>query len=482
MFRRTKIVATVGPASAPADMLDALIEAGVNVFRLNFSHGSADDHKAVARRIREAAENRQRHVAILADLQGPKIRIARFADGPVTLREGEPFTLDIQRDENSGDQHGVGISYPQLTRDCQTGDVLLLDDGLIELRVTAVSEHQVQCTVLTGGTLSNNKGINRKGGGLSAKALTDKDLQDIVTAAEMDVDFLALSFPRDAADVEDARRHYREAGGEGGVVAKIERAEAVADDATLDGIIQASDGVMVARGDLAVEIGDAELVGVQKHIIRRARALQRFVITATQMMESMIHSPQPTRAEVSDVANAVLDGTDAVMLSAETAVGDYPVATVTAMDRIIRGAERTYQERRSDTRLEQPVARIDETIALAAMFAANHMPGVKAIIAMTESGNTPRLMSRVRSGLPIFAFTPHPRTQRRVAILRGVQTVAFDSQALPNDSVNQRAVDILKDAGVVENGDHVLITKGDYVRAHGGTNALKIVSVGSHIR
>ena len=482
MFRRTKIVATVGPASASAEMLDALIDAGVNVFRLNFSHGSAEDHQAVAQRIRNAARLRDRHVAILADLQGPKIRIARFAEGQVQLQEGEPFTLDIRLDDNAGSIDQVGISYPQLTRDCQAGDVLLLDDGLIELRVNNVSEHQVQCTVLTGGRLSNNKGINRKGGGLSAKALTDKDLEDIVTAAQMDVDFLALSFPRDAGDVEEARRRYREAGGAGGVVAKIERAEAVADDATLDGIILASDGVMVARGDLAVEIGDAELVGVQKHIIRRARALQRFVITATQMMESMIHSPQPTRAEVSDVANAVLDGTDAVMLSAETAVGDYPVATVTAMDRIICGAERTYQERRGDPRSEQSAEQVDESIALAAMYVANRMPGIKAIIAMTETGNTPRLMSRVRSGLPIFAFTPHARTQRRVAILRGVQTVPFDSQALPNDSVNQQAVDILKDAGLVADGDHIIITKGDYVSAHGGTNALKIVRVGGNIR
>ncbi|MDX1804360.1 MAG: pyruvate kinase [Alcanivorax sp.] len=482
MFRRTKIVATVGPASASAEMLDALIDAGVNVFRLNFSHGSAEDHQAVAQRIRNAARLRDRHVAILADLQGPKIRIARFAEGQVQLQEGEPFTLDIRLDDNAGSIDQVGISYPQLTRDCQAGDVLLLDDGLIELRVNNVSEHQVQCTVLTGGRLSNNKGINRKGGGLSAKALTDKDLEDIVTAAQMDVDFLALSFPRDAGDVEEARRRYREAGGAGGVVAKIERAEAVADDATLDGIILASDGVMVARGDLAVEIGDAELVGVQKHIIRRARALQRFVITATQMMESMIHSPQPTRAEVSDVANAVLDGTDAVMLSAETAVGDYPVATVTAMDRIICGAERTYQERRGDPRSEQSAEQVDESIALAAMYVANRMPGIKAIIAMTETGNTPRLMSRVRSGLPIFAFTPNARTQRRVAILRGVQTVPFDSQALPNDSVNQQAVDILKDAGLVADGDHIIITKGDYVSAHGGTNALKIVRVGGNIR
>ena len=477
MFRRTKIVATVGPASASPEMLSALMDAGVNVFRLNFSHGNAEGHRQVAQAIHAAAKQKRMHVAVLADLQGPKIRIARFAEGAVVLKEGDGFTLDTRLGDNAGNVRMVGISYPPLTRDSRPGDILLLDDGLIELRVNEVTEHQVQCTVLSGGKLSDNKGINRKGGGLSAKALTEKDLADIVTAADMNVDFLALSFPRDAADVDECRRHFREAGGQGDIIAKIERAEAVADDATLDGIIQAADGVMVARGDLAVEIGDAELVGVQKHIIRRARALDRFVITATQMMESMIHSPQPTRAEVSDVANAVLDGTDAVMLSAETAMGDYPRETVTAMDRIIRGAERTYQERRKPPAPLSALVQTDEAIARAAMMVANQLTTIKAIIAMTDSGNTPRMMSRIRSGIPIFAFTPKPSTQRRVAIYRGVQAVDFNSQALPNDQVNDNAVELLRREGVVQNGDRVIITKGDFVNAQGGTNALKIVEV-----
>ncbi|MGB1203759.1 MAG: pyruvate kinase, partial [Alloalcanivorax venustensis] len=350
MFRRTKIVATLGPASSGADLLARLIDAGVNVFRLNFSHGSADDHRAVAARVREQADAQARNVAILADLQGPKIRIARFRDGPVMLEPGQPFTIDTALDKDAGDSGQVGTDYAGLAEDCRAGDTLLLNDGLLALSVENVAGSRVECRVLVGGELSNNKGINRQGGGLNAQALTDKDREDIKLAASLEVDFLALSFPRHADDIHQARALYREAGGHGDMVAKIERAEAVADPAVLDDIIIAADGVMVARGDLAVEIGDAELVGVQKHIIRRARALDRFVITATQMMESMIHSPQPTRAEVSDVANAVLDGTDAVMLSAETAVGDYPVATVQAMDRIIRGAERTYQSRPSEDR------------------------------------------------------------------------------------------------------------------------------------
>ncbi|MCH2559368.1 MAG: pyruvate kinase [Alcanivorax sp.] len=477
MFRRTKIVATLGPASSDADTLAALIDAGVNVFRLNFSHGSADDHRAVAARVRQQADARGRTVALLGDLQGPKIRVARFRDGPVMLRGGEPFAIDTALDKDAGDATVVGTDYAGLADDCSEGDILLLNDGLIQLQVTAVEGSRVHCRVKVGGELSNNKGINRLGGGLNAEALTEKDRRDVRLAAELDLDFLALSFPRHADDIHQTRALYREAGGQGAMVAKIERAEAVADPATLDALIEASDGAMVARGDLAVEIGDAELVGVQKHIIRRARDLDRFVITATQMMESMIHSPQPTRAEVSDVANAVLDGTDAVMLSAETAVGDYPVATVEAMDRIIRGAERTYQNRPPAHRQEQAMERTDEAIARAAMHVANHLEGVRAIIAMTETGTTPLLMSRVRSGLPIFAFTPNAHTLRRVALYRGVEPLHFDT-TLPADQANRAAVAHLSEAGVVGPEDRVILTKGDAVREGGGTNTLKIVTAG----
>ena len=481
MFRRTKIVATLGPASSETERISALIEAGANVFRLNFSHGDAARREALVHAVRRASAASGASVALLGDLQGPKIRIGAFREGAVELEAGAAFRLDPALGEQDGDRQGVHVSYPQLPADCAPGDVLLLDDGLLELEVQAVRDTAVDCRVTCGGRLSDFKGLNRLGGGLSAPALTDKDRHDITVAAELDLDYLALSFPRNAADVEEARRLYRDAGGVGGIIAKIERAEAVADEHTLDGILQAAEGVMVARGDLAVEIGDAELVGVQKHIIRRARELDRFVITATQMMESMRHHRQPTRAEVSDVANAVLDGTDAVMLSAETAVGEYPVDTVRAMDRIIRGAERAVQSRSLRRSPREPFVRVDESIAVAAMFLANQLEGVRAIISMTESGSTPRMMSRERSGIPVFAFTPHARTRRRVALYRGVQPEAFDSEQLPNEAVNREAVRVLEEKGVVRPGDRVVITKGDYVRAHGGTNALKVVQVGEPI-
>ncbi len=479
MLRRTKIVATIGPACDNDFTLMQLINAGVNVFRLNFSHGDRNTHMTTAQKIRNVSQNLQKSVAILADLQGPKIRIARFTDGQANLENGATFILDANYDEEAGNADIVGLGYKELPNDCNPGDTLLLNDGLIELQVDDVDGSTVKCTVIAGGIISNNKGVNRRGGGLSAESLTDKDKQDIICAAEMDVDYLALSFPRNAADVEEARQLFQTAGGNGGIVAKIERAEAVADDDTLDEIILASDGVMVARGDLAVEIGDPELVGVQKHITWRARQLNRFTITATQMMESMINNPQPTRAEVSDVANAVYDGTDAVMLSAESATGKFPVETVSAMHKIILGAERSYQMRDLLKKDDHTPTSIDESIATAAMQVANRLQGVKAIIAMTETGATPIMMSRIRSGLPIFAFTPHAKTQRRLAVYRGIQTVNFDSAAIAPNQVNQSVVAQLMELGVLHNGDKTILTKGDYVNVNGGTNTMKIVEVGS---
>jgi pyruvate kinase len=481
MQRRTKIVATLGPATQSPEAIEGLVLAGVDVVRLNFSHGSAEDHIARADLVREMARKHGRFVAVLADLQGPKIRIARFAAGKVQLSKGQVFVLDAGLDKNAGDEHGVGIDYEALINDSRPDDILLLDDGRIELKVLRVEGSKLFCEVLVGGPLSNNKGINRKGGGLSAAALTDKDCEDIRTAAQMQVDYLAVSFPRDAADMQLARRLLREAGGEAGLVAKIERAETVNDLSVLDAIIEASEGVMVARGDLGVEIGDAELVAVQKLIIERARTLNRIVITATQMMESMITQSMPTRAEVFDVANAVLDGTDAVMLSAETAAGAYPVETVQAMGRVIVGAEKHPHSHRSKHRMDEVFHKIDESIAMAAMYAANHLHGVKAIICMTESGDTPRLMSRIRSHLPIYAFSRNPRTQNRVALFRGVQTIPFDSDSFPVGEVNARAVEELVSRGVVETGDHVLISRGDYANAQGGTNCLRVIRVGDPI-
>lgn len=476
--RRTKIVATLGPSSSSPQVLEQLILAGMNVARLNFSHGTPDEHKARARLVRELAAKHDRHVALLGDLQGPKIRIAKFANKRIELQEGDAFRFSISHPRDAGTQEVVGIDYPDLVKDCKVGDELLLDDGRVIMVVDQVTATELICSVTVGGPLSDHKGINRRGGGLTAPALTDKDKADIKLAAEMELDYLAVSFPRDAADMEYARRLRDEAGSDAWLVAKIERAEAVADDEALDGLIRASDGVMVARGDLGVEIGDAELVGIQKKIIAHARRLNKFVITATQMMESMIHSPMPTRAEVSDVANAALDYTDAVMLSAESAAGDYPVEAVKAMARVCVGAEKHPTSQKSSHRMGRSFERCDESIALAAMYTANHFPGVKAIIALTESGYTPLIMSRIRSSVPIFAYSPHRATQARVAMFRGVQTIPFDAAALPAEQVSQAAVNELLKRGVVEPGDWVIMSKGDSYDTIGGTNTLKILQVG----
>jgi len=482
MLRRTKIVATLGPATDTPEALASIIRAGVDVTRLNFSHGSADEHIARARSVRDAATSQGRFVALLADLQGPKLRIARFAENKVFLEAGQTFVLDAAMDKEAGTSGRVGIDYEQLISDVAPGDILVLDDGRIEMEVESVEDHSITSRVLIGGPLSNNKGLNKRGGGLSAEALTEKDKQDIVTAARLGADYVAVSFVRTAEDMHTARRLLSEAGSDADLVAKIERAELAHDEAALDAVIEASDAVMVARGDLAVEIGDAELVGVQKHVINRARTLNRVVITATQMMESMITSPMPTRAEVSDVANAVMDYTDAVMLSAETAVGDYPTEAVEAMVRICLGAEKHPSMHQSRHRIHESMEHVDEAIALSAMYAANHLDGVTAIICMTETGATPRLMSRIKSSLPIFAFSRHPTTQYRVVLFRGVQTVPFDSARIPNEQTNALAVAQLVEHGVVNDGDLVVITKGDYVNAQGGTNSVKIVRVGSDIR
>ncbi|MDV7209873.1 pyruvate kinase [Azotobacter beijerinckii] len=477
-FRRTKIVATLGPASNSPERLEQLILAGLDVARLNFSHGTADEHRARAHLVRELAAKHGRFVALLGDLQGPKIRIAKFAGKRIELKEGDSFRFSVTHPRDAGTQEVVGIDYPDLVKDCNVGDELLLDDGRVVMVVREKTADELHCTVLIGGPLSDHKGINRRGGGLTAPALTAKDKVDIKLAAELDLDYLAVSFPRDAADMELARRLRDEAGSKAWLVAKIERAEAVADDAALDGLIRASDAVMVARGDLGVEIGDAELVGIQKKIILHARRYNKAVITATQMMESMIHSPMPTRAEVSDVANAVLDNTDAVMLSAESAAGEYPVEAVQAMARVCLGAERHPTSTRSSHRLGHTFERCDESIALAAMYTANHFPGVKAIISLTESGYTPLIMSRIRSSVPIFAFSPHRETQARVALFRGVYTVPFDPAAVAPEKLSQAAVDELIKRGVVKPGDWVILTKGDSYNTIGGTNGMKILHVG----
>jgi pyruvate kinase len=472
--RRTKIVATVGPATDDPKILEGMLRVGVDVVRVNFAHGTVEDHITRIRQVRKWAATLGRDIGVLVDLQGPKIRIQRFITGSVLLPEGARFVLDAKLPADGGSQAGVGITYESLPKDVVAGDTLLLDDGRIVLLVEEVRGSCVICHVRVGGRLSDNKGINRLGGGLSAPALTAKDREDISIAADLQTDFLAVSFPRCAADIEEARRLLRAAGGHGAVIAKIERAEALTE---VEAIIQASEVVMIARGDLGVEIGDAELPGVQKRIIHLARQLNRVSITATQMMESMIHSQTPTRAEVLDVANAVMDGTDAVMLSAETASGDYPIKAVEAMSRICQGAEKQRETQRSKHRIDSLFERVDEAIAMATMYTANHL-GVSAIVALTESGSTVLWMSRISSGIPIFALTRHETTRRRLMLYRGVYPLRFDVVHVNPSWVIRATINAVHHRGMVQKGDLVILTKGDYKGIAGGTNTMKIVRVG----
>ena len=481
MPRRTKIVATLGPNSSDEQSIRALIEAGVNVFRLNFSHGTADDHRQRAVSIRKLGRVLKMPVGILCDMQGPKIRIGRFAqDRQFNLENGSTFCLDSQMPVDAGNGDGVYIAQA-LLEDIEQGSVLLLDDGRLTLQVRVKTAYSAVCTVVQGGILSSNKGVNKFGGGLSANALTEKDKADIKTAATLNTDYLAISFVQSKQDIEETRELLKQAGSKAHIIAKIERAEAIT-DALLPGIIASADGVMVARGDLGVEIGDANLVAVQKQLIEAASAANKVVITATQMMESMISAPIPTRAEVFDVANAVLDGTDAVMLSAETAVGQYPIETVKAMARVIEGAEKHPLAQRSKHRINETFERIDESLALSAMYVANHLKGVKAIICMTETGFTPLLMSRITSSLPIYAMAEKAGTCEITALYKGVIPVPFDTSNLDPSTINHCAVEKLREHAEVVDGDLVLITKGDFVNVHGGTNTLKIVRVGDVIR
>lgn len=474
-LRRTKIVCTMGPATDRGNNLEKIIAAGANVVRMNFSHGSPEDHLERAKNVREIANKLGRHVAILGDLQGPKIRVSTFKDGKIFLNIGDKFVLDADLPKGEGTQEAVGLDYKTLPQDVVPGDILLLDDGRVQLKVLTTEGSKVSTEVIVGGPLSNNKGINKLGGGLSADALTEKDKEDIKLAARIGVDYLAVSFPRSGADLNYARELAQAAGLNAKIVAKVERAEAVATEEAMDDIILASDVIMVARGDLGVEIGDPELVGVQKKLIRRSRKLNRAVITATQMMESMISNPMPTRAEVMDVANAVLDGTDAVMLSAETAAGQYPAETVAAMARVCLGAEKMPSINISRHRLDVKFTSIEESVAMSAMYAANHMEGVAAIVAMTSSGKTARLMSRISSGLPIFALSRNQEALNLCALYRGVTPVYCNETSRTVEGA-KAAIKLLKDKGFLVAGDLVLLTQGDEL-AVGGTNTCRTLVV-----
>lgn len=476
MSRHTKIVATLGPASSDAAVLEKLVLAGVDVVRMNFSHGKPEDHVARATAVRAAAVAVGRPVGILGDLQGPKIRVGKFADNKIRLENGANFILDAQCP--LGDQDRVGLDYKDLPKDVVNGDILLLDDGRLKLQVTAVRGSEIHTRVLQGGELSNNKGINRQGGGLTAPALTAKDMDDIKTAAQIGVDFVAVSFPKSAADMYMARQLLRAAGSHALLIAKIERTEAVAN---LDEILEASDGIMVARGDLAVEVGDASVPALQKKMIRAAREKNKLTITATQMMESMILSPVPTRAEVSDVANAVLDGTDAVMLSAETASGQYPVETVEAMARVCLEAERSAEVTLDQEFLNRVFTRIDQSIAMAAIWTAHHLK-VKAIAALTQSGSTALWMSRINCGVPIYALTPDPASVGKMVLYREVCPLLMEQNHTDRERLLGEAESLLINSGVVAAGDLIVLTIGEPIGASGSTNTLKIVRVGEHLR
>jgi pyruvate kinase len=474
-LRRTKILATLGPATDAPGVLDELVRAGVNVVRLNFSHGTPEHHAERVNAVREAAARQGREVGILADLQGPKIRIEKFEGGKVSLKAGDPFSLVCRADAPPGDTRQVGVSYLGLVNDVHVGDMLLLDDGLIALRVSSIAGDTVHTEILTDGFLSDRKGLNRLGGGLSLGALTEQDKEHIVIAARLGVDFMAVSFCRSAADMNEARALAKAAGSDAGLVAKIERAEAI------DNLVEitiASDAVMVARGDLGVEIGDAELPGLQKRIIRTALEYNRVVITATQMLQSMVDNPIPTRAEVLDVANAVIDGTDAVMLSAETASGSYPVKAVEAMVRICLGAERQFDRDTDFEAAPRNLQRADQAIAMAGMFLAEHIK-VRAMIALTESGGTARFLSRFRSSVPIFGLSRHEGARRKMALMRDVFPIAFDSRGLPTREAARGAIQQLFDLELLTESDRVLITSGDHMEVHGTTNTLRLLQVGS---
>ncbi len=477
MVRSTKIVATLGPASGDPVVLEKMVRAGVDVVRLNFSHGTAHDHERRAALVKEIASKVGRTVAIMCDLQGPKIRVGKFKDGKVTLEKGARFVLDAGCE--LGDRDRAGLDYKELPRDVGPGSVLLLDDGKIVLDVIEVRGEEVHTVVRHGGVLSNNKGINRQGGGLTAPALTAKDMEDIKTAAKIQADYLAVSFPKTGADMYMAKELMRAAGGNAFLIAKIERAEAVGESALID-IMRGSDGIMVARGDLAVEVGDASVPALQKKMIRLAREHNRLTITATQMMESMISSPVPTRAEVSDVANAVLDGTDAVMLSAETASGKYPVEVVEAVHRICVEVEQTQPLNLEQDFLNRVFTRVDQSIAMAALFTAYHLK-VKCIASLTESGSTALWMSRLNCGVPIYALTSQTATRYRCALFRDVFPLMVKYVGHDREELLAEAEKVLFANNVVKEGDLIVLTIGEPIGKSGGTNTMKIVKVGEHL-
>ena len=469
--RATKIVATLGPATDSPQKIEQLISAGVDVVRLNFSHGTAKEHIQRASWVHEAAHRLERDVGVMVDLQGPKIRIGKFENGQIELVANAEFILDL--DCKLGNQNRVGLDYRQLIDDVSDKDILLLNDGHIVLQVESLVNQEIFCKVIQGGILSDKKGINRQGGGLSAPALTDKDIEDISVAASIEADYVAVSFPKSANDIFRARQLLIKASSKAWVIAKIERVEAIRN---LNEILDASHGLMVARGDLATEVGEAAVPALQKRMIQLARDKNKLAITATQMMESMTQSPVPTRAEVSDVANAVLDGTDAVMLSAETAAGKYPARTVSKMSEICLEAEKFVEGIVDSHFLDRTFQSIDQSIAMASLFVALHLK-IKAIASFTQSGSTALWISRLNSGVPIYAMTPEDSTRRRMSLYRDVQPIFLPQEQNDREELIRIAEQKLVDAKIVTQGDLIVVTIGEPLGQSGGTNTMKIVEI-----
>ena len=472
-MRRAKIVCTLGPATDSYEQLKAIVEAGMNVARLNMSHGSHTEHEERYHKVRQVSEDTGRPIGILADLQGPKIRLATFANGPVTVDNGDEFTITTE--DVPGDQHICGTTYKGLPGDVKPGDPVLINDGVIALEVVSVDGPRVKTVVIEGGVLSNNKGINLPGAAVNVPALSEKDKDDLRFALELGVDMVALSFVRNAADIDDVHKVMDEVGKRVPVIAKIEKPQAVE---AMEEIVLAFDAIMVARGDLAVEYPLERVPLVQKQLITLARRNAKPVIVATQMMESMIHASRPTRAEASDVANAILDGADAVMLSAESSVGKYPVETVRTMSRIAETAE--------EALLEQGLQPLNPgrkprtqggSIARAACELGDFL-NAKSLVAFTKSGDTARRLSRYRSPIPVIAFTPDAATRNQLTLSWGVESYVTEQVGSTDEMVSQVDRELLSISSLDE-GDTVIVTAGSPPGVPGNTNMVQVHHLGT---
>ena len=467
-MRKTKIVCTIGPASSSPDVLEQLIKTGMNVARLNFSHGTHDEHKKVIENIRTLSIELGMPVAILQDISGPKIRIGVFKDKQILLKTNSMFTLTCR--DIVGDETQVGVNYKNLPNDVDEGDTILLSDGNIQLKVVETTATDINCSVVVGGTLSAHKGINLPTATMDVPSLTPKDKDDLKFGIAQGVDFIALSFVRQASDIEALKEIIKNEGANIPVIAKIEKHEALSN---IDDIVSIVDGIMVARGDLGVEIPFEQVPLMQKMLVRKCNAAGKPVITATQMLMSMVNNPRPTRAEVTDIANAVLDGTDALMLSEETAMGNHPVEAVSVMSRIASNTESSadfiefMQKRVIPERATTP-----DAISHAASMVAQSL-GSAAIITPTSSGSTARMIARYRPTQPIIAISPHPATVARLSLIWGVVAVAVDD-LLDTDDMTKKARDIAGKMGLVKTGDTVVITAGVPIGVEGTTNLIKV--------